>query len=797
PTNDHRAEFSLLGTPLSLEGPLGGVARDMLGSMTEIDRDTYDLTLKWQSRLLEERLLLNASYALHLTAYERFPANDFGNLPMTRRAFYENFPGYREDSSGNPLRPDGTPIILDERTIERLLEHNGIAGVQEEEIRSITPEEIKQRLGAGEVSVTGEDGTLRAVCADDPTTLYDDCPVFGYRVGGNGFFQDETRRRNTLAADLTAFFDLLGRHRMKPGFALSWNFYSNRQGYSGGYSDTLIYIDDLNRNGVNDPDDYLPIRDRFVRFQENPAPEDVARGTVLDFRKGSYADPEGGSRSVSRSLDLALFWQDTWGLLENLTLRYGLRWERQQFEDDTGEKVLRFSSNLAPRVGIVWDFLDNGRSKAYASYGRFYGSIPLDIDDRRFREDGIGVTLGVPTDPRNSASCASIRENGVNPTRPCQGPEAGTDVDGDGIYDEVALPLSETNGGWSLFGPIVQENPSVEGIDGEYVEEGILGLEYEIVRDLVGGARYTRRRIGSAVEDFSPDRQHFVVVDPGGADAPSLPPAIRDYDGLEVFLEKHFSNGYQFQASYLRARLEGNYVGGFTPENGQLAPNTTTAFDSLEGMVNRQGPLPGDHRHTFKFDGAYTWGSLGIGALENLTTGISLRMSTGGPISTLGADVRYGPGEVFILPRGEVPEDTPYLQFEDRLPTFWQTDLFVGYDVKLRRQSRLNFNVTLFNVFDRQSPLAVDQNFTFDPVVPQNADFYLRHAIEQPLFDPDGSQILLERVSRVGRAANPVSPYGPLGPYVYSGIARYNPGYQSPTALQAPWRIRLGVRLSF
>ncbi|RME50926.1 MAG: hypothetical protein D6795_09160, partial [Deltaproteobacteria bacterium] len=401
-SENHSAEVSLIGTPLTREGPLVGVQRDVLGSMTKVERDNYDLAVKWKSKLFKKHVLFDAMYGLHLTNVDVFPANDFGNLPLTRRAFYENLPGYREDSDGNPLKPDGTPIILDQQTINSLLEHNGIAGVQEEEVRSITPEEIKQRLGAASIEE----------CVDDPNTLYDDCPVFNYRVGGNGFFQDETRRRDAVRLNLTAFFNLLGRHRMKHGFDFERNFYSDRRGYSGGYFDVLIYVDDLNKNGENDPDDYLPLRVRFARVQENPSQQDQAKGTVVNFMKGSYFDPDGGLLAETVTLNTSLFWQDKWSLFDNLTLNYGLRWEVQQVQDYLGNPVITLPFNIAPRVGLIWDFLNNGRSKLYASYGQFYESIPLDINDRAFGGEGLAFTYGVPTDPRNSASCAALRDNG-------------------------------------------------------------------------------------------------------------------------------------------------------------------------------------------------------------------------------------------------------------------------------------------------------------------------------------------------------------------------------------------------
>src|SRR5207253_10705825 len=43
-------------------------------------------------------------------------------------------------------------------------------------------------------------------------------------------------------------------------------------------------------------------------------------------------------------------------------------------------------TNIMPRIGLIYDFTQRGLSKVYASYGRFYEYIPLDLADRSDRK---------------------------------------------------------------------------------------------------------------------------------------------------------------------------------------------------------------------------------------------------------------------------------------------------------------------------------------------------------------------------------------------------------------------------
>src|SRR6185295_15383736 len=74
-----------------------------------------------------------------------------------------------------------------------------------------------------------------------------------------------------------------------------------------------------------------------------------------------------------------LFLQDRWAARSNLSLNLGLRWDRQEIIDASGVKQIDLKDDYAPRLGFIWDPTNDGRSKLYGSYGRYYEQIPMDL----------------------------------------------------------------------------------------------------------------------------------------------------------------------------------------------------------------------------------------------------------------------------------------------------------------------------------------------------------------------------------------------------------------------------------
>jgi hypothetical protein len=244
-----------------------------------------------------------------------------------------------------------------------------------------------------------------------------------------------------------------------------------------------------------------------------------------------------------------------------------------------------------------------------------------------------------------------------------------------------------------------------------------------------------------------------------------FPKGVRDYEAYTLFFEKRLTEDqpWQFKFSYTVSFLNGNIGGGFAPNNGQLDPNLTSQFDLVSLLENRLGFLDFDHRHTIKFFGSFNFKKLG---LEGLTLGVGVDTRSGRPVSHLGAHDLYGPSEAFALKRGS----------GGRLPWLTNANLFVEYKFNIVKGVTLAINANIFNFLNLKETVAVDQNYTFDPICPIA-----------------GGGVGDLGNLRIADGSDPVT--GKCIPS--SDSPTVNPNYRQATLFQAPIAARLGLKLSF
>jgi hypothetical protein len=523
-------------------------------------------------------------------------------------------------------------------------------------------------------------------------------------LGGLGFVQNQKFSRDTGKVDLSAFF---GSHQFKFGGDRENQKAVNSNAFSGGdrvrVQCSVSIPLTLDANGYrNCPtgEPFYYIHEVYVNSTSvNPKDPSTFAANVLQALTSS-----------PKTQNTSAYLQDSWKMMPNLTLNAGVRWESQKVGGlptatlngaPAPKWPINLKNNLAPRLGLIWDVANNGRSKLYANYGRFYESIPMDINLRTFGgELSLQVNNADPTPLHLQPGCPAGQ------TTACAILANGRSV--------PAAAGSGANRTWAKFLGNPESTPVDPNLKGQYIDEMLLGYDYELAANLAVGIKGTYRNLGRVIEDMSAGGQ-YKVANPGSGEGVTtgylyqdgvavVPKPKRQYKGVELHATKRFSNNYQFFTSYVWSRLQGNYDGTFQASTGQLDPNINSAYDYGEFAVNNNGLLSNDRTHQFKFYGSYT---LPSGFAKGLDLGLSTYWASGFPLTAFGYDTLYRNYEAYLTPRGAL----------GRGPSQYEADLHFGFPVNFGGGSRLNLLLDVFNVFNRQSITNLDQryNLSSDP----------------------------------------------------------------------------------
>ncbi|MFN2511989.1 MAG: TonB-dependent receptor domain-containing protein [Pyrinomonadaceae bacterium] len=510
---------------------------------------------------------------------------------------------------------------------------------------------------------------------------------FGIASGTQNFagftntFLDASRRR-TFDADASYLVSGFGgRHQFKGGF----QFNGINNVIRSTLVDTVVIRFGLNQSIES------------VSGHEFPrSPTSIGAGWLQRF----------GAQGSAGSDNIALYVQDNWQPISNLTLNLGIRTERENSPsfNELGDGVkFGFMDKIAPRLGFAWDIFKDGNTKLFGSYGQFYDRFKYELPRGSlgvnfFRNDYFELFPG-----QTAANFTRQTIIGSNPD-----PIGGTcPIPNSGGFSRCQLDFRIPSNlpGQPDFGEI---DPDIKAFrQSEYT----IGLERNLFTDLVFRGRYTHKQVDVAVEDVGvpvPGGEAYIIGNPGRGLVQKLNTdnnfvnleAVRDYDALELGLDKRFSRNYYFNASYTFSRLFGNYAGlASSDENGRTSPNVNRNFDlpfigfSALGAPDN-GRLATDRPHVGKLSGAYAheWSKTNSTELSGFTT-----LQSGTPLST-----RFtfaGVGGQFLNGRGDL----------GRTEAFSQTDLGFRHRYRFGNDGRFTLvgNVDVLNVFNEANVFGV------------------------------------------------------------------------------------------
>jgi len=503
--------------------------------------------------------------------------------------------------------------------------------------------------------------SVRQVCSGaDAATR---CGVLGYFTGGPGFIERLVLDSYQARGVLTFLVNALGHHVLKAGVDANIGYYEHIKAYSG--------------------------KNAYSEQPESTVPGPTA-GTqpfaVFDARNFGYlAGPDQPvfldlNNAKSKSVIVGGFIQDSWSILDKVTLNLGLRYDAMTLAGADGVVRISLKDQWSPRIGIIWDPTQAGRSKIYANYGRYYEQIPLDIADRELTvASGLLGWHDFDCNPlANGLDYCNAHTRRTSAARPSQ-------------YWRVTA---------------ADQVPVDPDLKSPTNDELVAGAEYEVLPSGRLGLNYTYRNLVRTVEDMSNDEANtYFIGNPGEGIADTFPKAKRTYHAVTVSFVKSFSDLWLAQASYTWTQLRGNYDGLYRPETNQLDPNLNSTYDLKSLLLNQDGPLAADITHTVKL---YVAKEFVILPVLSLTLGASFNANSGAPINYLGAQVLYGPGEAYVLQRGS----------GGRMPWVTSLDARLGVNYRVSKDSVVTVSVEAFNLFNSQRPTAVDNNYTFDTVGP-------------------------------------------------------------------------------
>jgi len=405
--------------------------------------------------------------------------------------------------------------------------------------------------------------------------------------------------------------------------------------------------------------------------------------------RNAFKSPFGSNFNVA-SNNWAFYIQDSWTIGQRLTLNFGLRTESEYVPSlattdpeyaDYKPIQFSFAEKLAPRVGAIYDVFGDSSLKLFASFGIYYDVMKLYMAEGSYG----GFKWWTSYYYLDNYNWTNIAASGDISNATDQA--AGGRYAGSRNWRTVSWDTTDPD-----LKPVSQSEVS-------------FGADKKITEEISFGARLVYKHLIRTIEDVGVLMQdaegnwseEYFVANPGeGWTLPvseggkfsdvywESPKAKREYYGVNLSLEKRFSNNWQGGINYTWSRLTGNYGGlSSSDESGRNSPNVERYWDlwferyDLHGNA-LDGILPSDRTHYFKAYGSYAFPF-------GLTVGVVAYGRSGLPKTT-----SLSFNDMTVYPDGyyDTGERTPF--------TAW-ADMYVEYTLRIAKKYSINLNATISN----------------------------------------------------------------------------------------------------
>jgi outer membrane receptor for ferrienterochelin and colicin len=561
------------------------------------------------------------------------------------------------------------------------------------------------------------------------------------RLGGIGFISNQDDSNTQYSVKFT---NVLGVHELKYGMQYDDISYKDTASYTGPSFNVDI-------GGFATPTQGGALIDvRNTTCSSPPCtPGEVAMAydsnNVFRVTRARLSPEAPATTATERSF----FVQDTWQVTPRWTVKGGVRLTEETVKG-AGEFTLTlggvptdykpsdytFDGNIAPRLGVTWDVLGNGKSRLYANWGRYYERVPNDLAIRAFSNE-VGISRAEFSDRDLTTQSGPTFVQGIQPTTVVKGTKLPFEDElSGGFAFEVSPNTSfEVRAIYRTQGRAL-EDVQVNAI--EQIQNYYYGYSYGYPYDPFGGSSGTPQSTTFPAALFGA----YELANPGTKNVPSgglfsFPSASRRYKALEMVFTKRFSDSWSLIANYRFARLIGNYEGLFRNDNGQSDPNVTSLYDFpnsplMSGQFGR-GPLPADVSHVLHVFPSYSFGNkLRVGANFSWASGVPRTSMLAHPIYQNSGEIPgINPVYAYWNTGGTLTKTSslssaladpnsasnPFLFSYTpvnrgnlgRTPDLVTLDLHGDFPITLGK-TKLSVMLDIFNVFRTQEPTAFDDN---------------------------------------------------------------------------------------
>ncbi|MDD8027718.1 MAG: hypothetical protein PHI34_14550, partial [Acidobacteriota bacterium] len=416
-----------------------------------------------------------------------------------------------------------------------------------------------------------------------------------------------------------------------------------------------------------------------------------------------------GSNFNVASNDWAIYLQDSWTIGQRLTLNLGVRTESEYVpslstdEGYTDYKPIQFSfaEKLAPRIGAIYDVFGDSSLKVFASFGIYYDVMKLYMAEGAYGGFKWWTSYYTLDNYNYELIAASGDVNNSTDQAAC-----GTYM-GSRNWRTVSWDTTDPN-----LKPVSQSELSF-GADKKITEEISFSARF-VYKHLIR----TIEDIGAMIQDADGNfSEAYYIGNPGFGWATSaaeggklseeywpLPKAKREYYGLNLSLEKRFSNNWQGGISYTLSKLTGNYGGlSSSDEAGRNSPNVERYWDlwferyDLHGNA-LDGILPSDRTHYIKAYGSYAFPF-------GLTVGVVAYGRSGLPKTT-----SLSFNDMTMYPDG-------YFDTEERTPFCAWADMYIEYTLRIAKKYTVNLNATISNFTNTSTITGYQMQYNYQMLV--------------------------------------------------------------------------------